>query len=133
MGHTYSLGTIRVIGFFLAKLLRNLYQGVAINNSAVLKVKKLIFYFLNEIQYFFLSQLSKAMSEGPVLILPTHRSYANIISLLYYGYPSSCYCRGNGYTYSSFSFGYDVYNFMFVSDFKGMKFVNRVLQNAGTM
>jgi hypothetical protein len=42
MGHTYKLGTIRVIGFFLAKLLRNLYQGVAINNCGVLKVKRRI-------------------------------------------------------------------------------------------
>ncbi|XP_046442213.1 dihydroxyacetone phosphate acyltransferase-like isoform X2 [Daphnia pulex] len=96
MGHTYSLGTIRVIGFFLAKLLRNLYQGVAINNSAVLK-------------------LSKAMSEGPVLILPTHRSYADFLLISYLCYtmdiPLPVIAAG--------------------MDFKGMKFVNRVLQNAG--
>ncbi len=48
MGHTYNLGTIRVIGFFLAKLLRNLYQGVAINNCAVLKVTNS--YFISEMK-----------------------------------------------------------------------------------
>lgn len=38
MGHTYNLNTVRFIGFFLAKLLRQLYQGIAINNNGILKV-----------------------------------------------------------------------------------------------
>lgn len=39
MGHTYNLSTVRILGFFLAKLLRNLYQGVAINNNGFFKVQ----------------------------------------------------------------------------------------------
>ncbi|KAK4003010.1 dihydroxyacetone phosphate acyltransferase isoform X1 [Daphnia magna] len=96
MGHTYKFSTVRVIGFFLAKLLRNLYQGVAINNDGVLK-------------------LSKAMSQGPVLLLPTHRSYADFLLISYLCYtmdiPLPVIAAG--------------------MDFKGMKFVNRMLQNAG--
>ncbi|XP_059350786.1 dihydroxyacetone phosphate acyltransferase-like [Daphnia carinata] len=96
MGHTYKFSTVRLIGFFLAKLLRNLYQGVAINNAGVLK-------------------LSKAMSQGPVLLLPTHRSYADFLLISYLCYtmdiPLPIIAAG--------------------MDFKGMKFVNRMLQNAG--
>lgn len=43
MGHTYSFGTVRVLGYFLSKLMRQLYQGVAINNHGVLKVLNLSF------------------------------------------------------------------------------------------
>ena len=48
MGHTYNLSTVRVIGYFLSKLMRQLYQGVAINNRGVLKVLyilSLLFFF----------------------------------------------------------------------------------------
>lgn len=44
MGHTYNLKTVRFIGFVLAKLLRQLYQGVAISNQGVLKVVTFILY-----------------------------------------------------------------------------------------
>ena len=45
MGHTYNLSTVRVIGYFLSKLMRQLYQGVAINNRGVLKVLYIRYYF----------------------------------------------------------------------------------------
>lgn len=47
MGHTYSLSTVRFIGYVLAKLLRQLYQGVAINNPGILKVLSLHIFFTN--------------------------------------------------------------------------------------
>lgn len=39
MGHTFNLKTVRMIGFFLAKLLRQLYLGCLVNHSGILKVK----------------------------------------------------------------------------------------------
>jgi len=38
MGHTFDLKTVRMLGFVLAKLLRQLYQGVMVNQPGIIKV-----------------------------------------------------------------------------------------------
>jgi len=53
-----------MLAWFVAKLLRNLYQGLLINKDGM-------------------PNLKKAMSEGPVLILPSHRSYADNLLVSY--------------------------------------------------
>ncbi len=77
------------------------------------------------------------MSEGPVLILPTHRSYADFLLISYLCYtmdiPLPVIAAGMGIRIVLYLSATMFKNFIFVSDFKGMKFVNRVLQNAGIM
>jgi len=96
MGHTFQLSTVRMLAWFVAKLLRNLYHGLLINKYG-------------------LTNLRKAMSEGPLLILPTHRSYADnlLVSFLSYTMNMPLPVIATG------------------MDFKGMQGVSRLLQGAG--
>merc|ERR550534_1600866 len=96
MGHIFQLSTVRMLAWFVAKLLRNLYQGLLINKDGM-------------------PNLKKAMSEGPVLILPSHRSYADNLLVSYL-------CFSKNMPLPVIATG---------MDFKGMQGVNRLLQGAG--
>jgi len=85
MGHIFQLSTVRMLAWFVAKLLRNLYQGLLINKDGMPNVLSLDSAKVPPHKYLFfvILQLKKAMSEGPVLILPSHRSYADNLLVSY--------------------------------------------------
>ena len=52
MGHNFQLSTVRVLAWFLAKLLRQLYQGLLINKDGIAKVLLLNFQLVYLIKIF---------------------------------------------------------------------------------
>ena len=70
----YSMRSIRMFGWFLHKLFSNIYEKVVVNKSDIAKIQN-----YNE-------------NNGPIVIIPTHRSYVDflIMSYVFFGYGIKC-------------------------------------------
>ncbi|KAG7174565.1 dihydroxyacetone phosphate acyltransferase-like [Homarus americanus] len=67
MGHTQELAIIRQFAFVLPKIMKRLYDKVLINEDGVEKLRS-------------------TLIETPVVLLPTHRSYADFLLVSYIAY-----------------------------------------------
>ncbi|XP_071550065.1 LOW QUALITY PROTEIN: dihydroxyacetone phosphate acyltransferase [Panulirus ornatus] len=67
MGHTQDLGIIRQFAFVLPKIMKRIYGKVLINKEGVEKLRS-------------------TLVETPVILLPTHRSYADFLLVSYIAY-----------------------------------------------
>lgn len=70
----YSMKSIRVFAWFLHKLFGSIYEKVVVDKSDIAKIQ------------------SHNDSNGPLIIIPTHRSYIDflIISYVFFGYNIKC-------------------------------------------
>ncbi|XP_045590154.2 dihydroxyacetone phosphate acyltransferase [Procambarus clarkii] len=64
MGHTQDIGVIRQFAFILPKIMKRIYNKVLINEDGIEKMRS-------------------ALVETPVVLLPTHRSYADFLLVSY--------------------------------------------------
>uniref|UniRef100_A0A1I8IZ81 PlsC domain-containing protein n=1 Tax=Macrostomum lignano TaxID=282301 RepID=A0A1I8IZ81_9PLAT len=62
MSHCLSMFAIRSFGYAVAKVMKRIYRGVFVNTEGI-------------------TQLRKACSEYPVVLMPMHRSYADFLLL----------------------------------------------------
>ncbi|XP_027229277.2 dihydroxyacetone phosphate acyltransferase isoform X1 [Penaeus vannamei] len=67
MGHTQDIGTIRQFAFILPKIMKRIYGKVLINEEGIEKLRR-------------------KLVETPVILLPTHRSYADFLLVSYIAY-----------------------------------------------
>lgn len=67
MGHTQELGIIRQFAFVLPKIMKKIYGKVLINEDGIEKLRN-------------------THMETPVVLLPTHRSYADFLLVSYIAY-----------------------------------------------
>lgn len=70
----YSMSSIRVFGWFLHKLFRAIYERVVVDKGAIARIQ------------------GHDESLGPLVIIPTHRSYIDflIMSYVFFGYGIKC-------------------------------------------
>ncbi|XP_068233240.1 dihydroxyacetone phosphate acyltransferase-like isoform X2 [Palaemon carinicauda] len=67
MGHTQELAVIRKFAFVLPKIMKKIYGRILINEDGIEKLRS-------------------TMVETPVILLPTHRSYADFLLVSYIAY-----------------------------------------------
>lgn len=67
MGHTQELGVIRQFAFVLPKIMKKIYRKILINEDGIEKLRS-------------------TMVDTPVILLPTHRSYADFLLISYIAY-----------------------------------------------
>lgn len=67
MGHTQELGVIRQFAFVLPKIMKKIYGKVLINEDGIEKLRS-------------------TLVDTPVILLPTHRSYADFLLVSYIAY-----------------------------------------------
>ncbi|KAF2348707.1 Phospholipid/glycerol acyltransferase, partial [Trinorchestia longiramus] len=67
MGHEQDISAIRKFAFFLAKMVKAMYNKIVVHRPGI-------------------EMLRKAIQICPVVILPTHRSYADFILVSYLSY-----------------------------------------------
>ncbi|XP_077409640.1 dihydroxyacetone phosphate acyltransferase isoform X2 [Vanacampus margaritifer] len=63
MSQKLQLGFVRLMGFMLSKVLKRIYSSIYVNMDAL--------------------HLRKAAAEGPVILLPNHRSYTDFLVISY--------------------------------------------------
>ncbi|XP_071454036.1 dihydroxyacetone phosphate acyltransferase [Hetaerina americana] len=64
MGHKQQLPVIRWFGYFLTKVMKKLYSGVLVNEASI-------------------ERLRAVMPDTPIILVPSHRSYADFLLLSY--------------------------------------------------
>ncbi|KAG8235470.1 hypothetical protein J437_LFUL014100 [Ladona fulva] len=64
MGHRQQLPVIRWFGYFLTKVMKRLYSGIFINEPSI-------------------ERMRAVMTDSPVILVPSHRSYADFLLLSY--------------------------------------------------
>ena len=71
----YNMSLIRAFGWFLHKVFKQIYEKVVIDESALEKIKNL-----------------EKNATGPVVLIPTHRSYIDflIVSYIFFAYKMKC-------------------------------------------
>lgn len=67
MGHTQDITIIRRFAFILPKIMKSIYGKVLINTDGIEKVRRVL-------------------EETPIVLLPTHRSYADFLLVSYISY-----------------------------------------------
>ena len=96
MAHNQKLSSVRLFGFVLSILMKRLYSKVFVNRSGIENVRSVI-------------------NKGPILLLPSHRSYVDFLLLSYlcfhYHLPLPVTAAG--------------------MDFKSMKIIGTLMRNAG--
>ncbi|PRP88456.1 hypothetical protein PROFUN_03173 [Planoprotostelium fungivorum] len=96
MAHTMTLKIVRGLGYFLRKVFRRIYSGIHVEEKGI-------------------DRLRQVLGQGPILLVPSHRSYVDflIISYIMYEYdlPLPHIAAGE--------------------DFLGIFFVNWVFRNSG--
>jgi glycerol-3-phosphate O-acyltransferase len=96
MTHTLRLPIVRMFAYFLRKVFRQMFQGIHVDERG-------------------LEMVRKAYSQGPLVLIPTHRSYLDflIVSYIFFEYDMPLPHIGAG------------------EDFLGIFFVNWVFRNSG--
>uniref|UniRef100_A0A1I8IVR6 PlsC domain-containing protein n=1 Tax=Macrostomum lignano TaxID=282301 RepID=A0A1I8IVR6_9PLAT len=96
MSHCLSMFAIRSFGYAVAKVMKRIYRGVFVNTEGI-------------------TQLRKACSEYPVVLMPMHRSYADflLLSLVCYDYDLPLPAIASA------------------MDFMGMQLIGSILRNCG--
>ncbi len=76
MSHSFSLRSIRFVGYFLTKIMKSIYGSVYVSNNLTINSNSI--YFSNNTSSLSetINQLSR---ESPILYMPTHRSYADFL------------------------------------------------------
>ena len=71
----YSMKSIRTFAWFLHKVFRTIYEKVVIDKNAIEKLRN-----------------HNEKEKGPIIIIPTHRSYIDflIMSYVFFGYGIKC-------------------------------------------
>jgi len=96
MSHTMHLKIVRSVGWFLRKVWRRIYEGIHVEEQGIENIRKVL-------------------TNGPLILVPTHRSYIDflIVSYIFYEYdlPLPHIAAGE--------------------DFLGIMFVNWVFRNCG--
>ncbi|XP_064623219.1 dihydroxyacetone phosphate acyltransferase-like [Lineus longissimus] len=64
MGHTFSMGWLRGVAYFIVKVMKKLFQNIYVNEEGIERVRALC-------------------KEYPVVLMPTHRSYLDFLLLSY--------------------------------------------------
>eukprot|EP01114_Cavostelium_apophysatum_P016610 TRINITY_DN4768_c0_g1_i2.p1 TRINITY_DN4768_c0_g1~~TRINITY_DN4768_c0_g1_i2.p1 ORF type:complete len:1170 (+),score=311.65 TRINITY_DN4768_c0_g1_i2:168-3677(+) len=96
MGHNLRLPIVRAFGWFLRKVWKMIFQGIHVDETG-------------------LEELRKDLTKGPLLLIPTHRSYVDFLILSYLFY----------------EFDLPLPHIAAGEDFLGILFVNWVLRNSG--
>jgi len=96
MSHTLTLSIVRWLGWFLRKIWKRIYQGIHVDESG-------------------LEVLRKTLTNGPILLIPTHRSYIDFLIV----------------SYIFFEYDLPLPHIAAGEDFLAILFVNWVFRNSG--
>ncbi|CAG2099992.1 unnamed protein product [Medioppia subpectinata] len=77
MSHTFSLRTVRFVGYFLTKIMKSIYKNVFVDNHLVLNPSSK--HFHTSLTSSLSQTLNGLAKDCPVLYVPSHRSYADFL------------------------------------------------------
>ncbi|XP_053208685.1 dihydroxyacetone phosphate acyltransferase-like [Panonychus citri] len=80
MSHTFTLRSIRFIGYFVVKIMKSIYRHAWIDDN--ISIDPMSFYF-DPNNTTIPATINRLVTESPVVYLPTHRSYADFLLLSY--------------------------------------------------
>eukprot|EP01116_Phalansterium_solitarium_P017321 TRINITY_DN4234_c0_g2_i1.p1 TRINITY_DN4234_c0_g2~~TRINITY_DN4234_c0_g2_i1.p1 ORF type:complete len:1163 (+),score=526.57 TRINITY_DN4234_c0_g2_i1:153-3641(+) len=96
MAHNLRLPIVRVLGWFLRKVFRRIYDGIHVDEAGLEKVRSVL-------------------TKGPILLVPTHRSYVDFLII----------------SYIFFEYNLPMPHIASGEDFLSVLFVNWVFRNSG--
>jgi len=96
MAHTLRLPVVRALGWFLRKVWKRIYSGIHVDEKGIENFRKIL-------------------GNGPVLLIPTHRSYIDFLLI----------------SYLFFEYDLPMPHIAAGEDFLGILFVNWIFRNSG--
>ncbi|XP_015795647.1 dihydroxyacetone phosphate acyltransferase [Tetranychus urticae] len=80
MSHTFTLRSIRFIGYFVVKIMKSIYRHAWIENKITISPSS---FYYDPVDQSIPSTINRLVNEAPVIYLPTHRSYADFLLFSY--------------------------------------------------